>query len=289
MRLVILSDNIEKLKKCPLTVVTIAAMAILSLTRLGYFHSPITKGFGWTSQREDIFLSHSAGNASDRVVDCLRFRGQENDISRGRYPDGGHYWFRMYGSRNTANTLPISDVVISEIMYHPTEGSTSDEYIELYNPTPASVPLYSADGSGAWRLDNAISFTFPAAMSLAAGAKIVIVPFDPVAEPARLNAFEAAYHCDLTAGVDVFGPWVGALSNGSERLALEKPQASDDPPNPAAISWILIDQVSYSDYDPWPVGADGSGHSLTRLNPDSAPYCGDDPANWTATTPTPGQ
>ncbi|MGH2271610.1 lamin tail domain-containing protein [Anaerohalosphaeraceae bacterium U12dextr] len=284
-----LSDNIENLKKWALPVVTIAAKGMLTFDEISGFHSPITKGFGLDKAGERIFLSYLPGNASDRVVDCLRFRGQENGISRGRYPDGGHYWFRMYGSRNTANTLPISDVVISEIMYHPTEGSTNDEYIELYNPTPASVPLYSADGSGAWRLDNAISFTFPAAMSLAAGAKIVIVPFDPVAEPARLNAFEAAYHCDLTAGVDVFGPWVGALSNGSERLALEKPQASDDPLNPAAISWILIDQVSYSDYDPWPVGADGSGHSLTRLNPDSAPYCGDDPANWTATTPTPGQ
>jgi len=126
-------------------------------------------------------------------------------------------------------------------------------------------------------------------MSLAAGAKIVIVPFDPVAEPARLAAFEAAYNCDLTAGVNVFGPWAGALSNGSERLALEQPQASDDPLDPAAISWILIDQISYSDYDPWPVGADGSGHSLTRLNPASAQYSGDDPANWTAATPTPGQ
>ena len=126
-------------------------------------------------------------------------------------------------------------------------------------------------------------------MTLAAGAKMVIVPFDPAVDTARLAAFEIAYKCDLTAGVTVFGPWSGALSNGGERLALEKPQASDNPLVPAAISWIVIDQVGYSDYDPWPVEADGLGKSLTRLHPDNAQRSGDDPSNWTAAAPTPGQ
>jgi hypothetical protein len=88
--------------------------------------------------------------------------------------------------------------------------------------------------------------------------------------------------------VNVLGPWTGNLSNGGERLALEKPQASDDPLNPADLSWILIDQVTYSDYDPWPVGADGMGHSLTRLYPSNPAKSGDDPTNWTAAEPTPG-
>ncbi len=283
-----LSDDVSNLKKWKIPGVTIPANGWLTFDEITGFHSPITTGFGLDKAGERIFLSYLPGDATDRVVDCIRFKGQENGISYGRYPDGGKFWFRMNGTRNTYNASPIAGVVISEIMYHPAEGSTNDEYIELYNPTGFSVPLYSADGSGTWRLDNAVSFTFSASMLLGAGAKIVIVPFDPTNDAARLAAFEAAYNCDLTAGVNVFGPWTGALSNGGERLSLEEPQDSDDPLDPAAISWIVIDYVTYSDYDPWPVEADGLGNSLTRLYPDNAQRAGNDPANWTAITPTPG-
>jgi len=123
---------------------------------------------------------------------------------------------------------------------------------------------------------------------MAPGARIVIVPFDPVFEPGRLDAFNAYYGSSLAAGFNVFGPWSGNLSNGGERLALEKPQASDIPGDPSAISWIVIDQVYYSDYHPWPAEADGQGASLTRLYPFNPARSGDDPTNWTAAAPTPG-
>jgi hypothetical protein len=173
-------------------------------------------------------------------------------------------------------------------MYHPTDDAGAEEYIEILNPTSSKVNLFNNDGSGSWRLDNAVSFVFPANFSLKSGDRIVIVPFDPMLDSSRLEAFETFYGCSLTAGVNVLGPWTGNLSNGGERLALEKPQASDDPLNPADLSWILIDQVTYSDYDPWPVGADGMGHSLTRLYPSNPAKSGDDPTNWTAAEPTPG-
>jgi hypothetical protein len=55
--------------------------------------------------------------------------------------------------------------------------------------------------------------------------------------------------------------------------------------HPGLVPYILVDRVQYSDITPWPPAADGDGMSLQRLN--DTEY-GNDPVNWTATTPTPG-
>ena len=123
---------------------------------------------------------------------------------------------------------------------------------------------------------------------MASGRKIVIVGFDPAVETMRLNDFETVYGTgDLTAGVDIFGPWSGNLFNGGERIAFENPQPSDDPLNPGDISWIIIDQVNYGDYDPWPASADGIGDALNRKSAASN-ASGDDPTNWEGISPSPG-
>ncbi len=284
-----LSDTADNLKRWTIPSQSVPSGGRVSFDEISGFNSPAGSGFALDKTGEHIFLSYLPGiSGTDRVVDCICFKGQENGISMGRYLDGYKYWFRMNSSRGAANTTPLADVVISEIMYHPERDSSHDEYIELYNPTASAIALYSNDGSGPWRLDNAVSYTFPAGLSVSAGGRLVIVPFDPAVETARLEAFESAYNCNLTPGIDVFGPYSGNLSNGGERLALEKPQQSDDPLDPEAVSWILIDQVTYSDYDPWPVQADGYGLALLRLEPENPGKSGDDPSNWTAAAPSPG-
>jgi hypothetical protein len=281
-----LSDDPDNLKKWALPASSIAANGRVTFDEVTGFHSPITGGFGLDKTGEYVLLSYLPGTSADRVVDYVKFGGQYNTISLGRYSDGGMFWFFFDpGTRGTANLNPVQKkVVISEIMYHPDESATSEEYIELYNPTGSAVNLYNANGT--WRLDNAVSYAFPAGKSIGAGGKIVVVPFDPEVETARLAAFNAAYGCGLAANSTIFGPWTGDLSNGGERIALQEPQ-EPDPPQTPTIWWIITDQVIYGDCSPWATSPDGTGDALVRSS-SAASASGDNPANWTAGTPSPG-
>jgi hypothetical protein len=86
----------------------------------------------------------------------------------------------------------------------------------------------------------------------------------------------------VPVGVQVLGPYAGRLDNTGERLTLEAP----DRPNLDAVPYVAAEVVRYNDRLPWPPAADGGGLSLQRL---SASAYGDDPVNWPAAGPTPGQ
>jgi hypothetical protein len=84
--------------------------------------------------------------------------------------------------------------------------------------------------------------------------------------------------------VTILGPYSGKLGNRSDRVAIEAPQYPDLPGD--GYSWVIEDEVIYGNQDPWPVTANGAGLSLTRIATASA---GNDPGNWIAAPPTPGQ
>ena len=146
------------------------------------------------------------------------------------------------------------------------------EFIEIANPTASTIDLTD------WRIRGEADYDFTVGTSLAAGAAIVIVSFDPT-DPLNANklaAFEA--HYGLGSGTNIVGDLSASLSNSTGRISLQQPDALGDIPH------VVVDEVVYDDVAPWP-DADGSGQSLQR---DDFAASGSLVASWIADAPTPG-
>jgi hypothetical protein len=197
--------------------------------------------------------------------------------------------FRLGAGASNAYPL-VGPVVINEIMYHPPPvGANADdsdeEFIELHNISDAAVSLFDpAHPTNVWRLAGAVTFDFPTNTTIPAGGFLLVVPFDPVADPMSLAAFRMRYGVNGT-GV---GPYSGRLDNAGETVELWRPDAPQSPPHPDAgfVPRILVERVAYSDESPWPANANGGGASLQRIVPSNY---GNDPANWKAALPTAGR
>lgn len=260
----------------------IDAYDYLLLTETQDFHTNRVdgSGFGLDKSGEQVFLSCLPSNGTDRVVDAVRFKGQENGVTLGRYPDGGAFWRTLTPTPDASNAGPPQHVVISKIMYHPAptaanpEDNTNDEYVEILNPKPVSVALWTP--AGPWRLNGGIAYVFPSNTVLAAGGRLTLVSFDAVTNAVARNAFLDA-HALTNGDVVLLGPYRGRLDNGGERIALEKPQPADLPE--VDVSWVVVDEAGYAPAGSWPDGTDGTGVPLSRLSLGGA---GNDPASWSA-------
>jgi len=124
-------------------------------------------GFALNAEGEKVILVNS--NLT-RVLDAVKFDGQENGVSLGRYPDGAPGFQRLATvTLGTSNTPPrLSPVVINEIMYDPISGDDNDEYVELYNRSTNAVNL------GGWQLQDGVGYTFPSNTVIAAGGYVVV-------------------------------------------------------------------------------------------------------------------
>ncbi|MDP6525948.1 MAG: lamin tail domain-containing protein, partial [Kiritimatiellia bacterium] len=276
-----LSDSADNLKKWPIEPTdALASNAWVTFTESQHFHTNELTGFGLDKDGETLFLSYLPGTDEDRVGDAVRFKGQENDVTLGRYTDGGEYWFTLSPTTNAANAAPSSRVVIAELMIHPPptpanpEDNTHDEYIKLFNPLDSQVDLWT--DSGPWRIDGGVDFVLPADISLAANGSLLIVPFDP-SDTNSLTVFADAYGITNAESMTILGPYDGKLSNWGERIALERPQAPDVVGD--APSWVIVDEVIYSTSSPWPTEVHTNTLSLQRT---SILESGNDPDSWSA-------
>ena len=138
--------------------------------------------------------------------------------------------------------------VFSEIHYHPQDrvDLKNLEFIEIYNSQ-----AWAEDLSGC-RITGEVNYDFPAGTTIAAGGYLVVaaVPADVV----------SAY--GITG---VLGPWTGALNNSGGTVRLRD------------YSDAVVFEVTYDTAPPWPVAADGTGHSLVLARPS---YGMGDPRAW---------
>ncbi len=260
--------------------------------------------FALSSSGDEVVLSAASAGQLTGYRTRVSFGAQQNGVSFGRYvtsdnreelvamsartfgvdDPGSVAEFR--GGTGAANSAPrIGPVVISEVLYHPPDQRTTDnvldEFIELRNITTAPVALFDpAYPTNTWRLRDAIDFDFPPATTIPAGGYLLVVGFNPAANPATLAAFRARY--SISASTAIVGPWSGHLANDSDNIELRRP---DTPNLDNNVPYVLVERVRYQDGAPWPADADGTGRSLQRI--DNTQF-GNDPINWAAASPTPG-
>jgi len=132
----------------------------------------------------------------------------------------------------------LGGVVINELNYDPTDrdqdAGAFREFLELYNPGPNTVDL-----SG-YRFVDGIRYTFPNGTQLSPDAYLILARV-----PTHRDWRNKSY--------PVLGPYEGKLSNGGERITLQRPDGT------------IVERFTYDDDFPWPQGSDGYGPSLERI------------------------
>lgn len=239
--------------------------------------------FTLSSHGDEVWLSTDSTGCSTGYCHGFEFGEIENGITFGRHVTSAgeeHFVAQKQPSLGTVNDGPrTGPVVISEIMYHPVNDT--DEYLEIANIGGQPIDLFDRTRpANTWKIDG-FGFSFPAGITLAAGEVVLVIPATAPEDrirtahgiPSTLRVFKAA----------------GVLNNSADTLVLLKPEEpfakAGSIPGDSTVPYMIIDQVSYTDANPWPKQADGEGPALVRK--DLQGY-GNDPANWAATKAGPG-
>lgn len=160
------------------------------------------------------------------------------------------------GATDECTNVSLPNLVISKIHYKPIEDggySSKDlEFIEISNNSNEQVNL-----TGIYIRELGLSYQFPPNAIIDKNEKIYL--------SGNVSAFQNYY------GFTPFDEYSRSLSNNSYRIVL------------ADSFGNIIDEVWYTDSDPWPASADGDGPHLhlVDLNSDNSLA-----SNWIASTGT---
>ncbi len=176
------------------------------------------------------------------------------------------------------------NILINEIMFHPSSENSREEYLEMYNAGPTNVNL------GGWRFTKGIAFTFPSNAVIKTAGYLVVAAHSnsfTTKYPGVTN-FVAGFLTVRTTNVasGTYTNFENSLSNGRDRLTLEDAAGN------------TIDDLTYADEGDWAIRqrglvdgccqgwtwlarADGLGRSLELVN---AALPNDRGQNWAAST-----
>jgi hypothetical protein len=167
------------------------------------------------------------------------------------------------------------DVIISEIMYHPSSENSKEEYIELLNTATNDVSL------NGWSFKSGIQFTFTN-VTLLAGAYLVVA--------SDVATFKSKY----PSVNNVVGGWQGLLSNSDEEIELEDAfgKGVDSPHYANEGDWGVrrrgpMDHLHQGWV--WVAEHDGGGKSLELINPSMPNKQGQNWASSQTLQGTPGR
>jgi hypothetical protein len=209
---------------------------------------------------------HLLSADASRVIDIVRFAGQENGVASGRHPNGANAIRRLAAPTPGSPNAPLraEDIVINEIFYNPPAGD-DDEFIEIHHRGDVPIPL------GGWRLRGGISFTFPAGSTIAPGGFLAV---------ARDQNQLRSNHPALPPEA-ILGNYSGVLNNGGDVVRIDMP---DEIRSTNALGEVVVEtihitvgEVRFQDGGAWGKWSDGGGSSLELTDPHADPRVA---ANW---------
>lgn len=136
-------------------------------------------------------------------------------------------------------------VIFTEIQYNAKAGQP--DFLEITNNTGTPFDM------GNWYFADGIDYTFPDFNAGDTDAHILkqfeTILVSPVDEPTLREAYPS-----IPVTTRIFGPYIGSLSNSGETVTLSDKNG------------VVMTTVDYNDGGKWPAAADGTGHTLTRIN-----------------------
>lgn len=151
---------------------------------------------------------------------------------KARFFSKGFGWSPLIERDFIFNDVYGSNLVISEIMYHPQDEYP--EFIEIINSGETTVNL------NGFAFVDGIEFVFSEDREIAPGIGFVLTNDNLL--------FNQVYEFNS------WGQYDKKLSNGGEKIVFQNGFGQ------------VVDSVSYSDTIPWPVEADGDGYSLELID-----------------------
>lgn len=192
----------------------------------------------------------AAGTLYSGAVDLAATATVKARAVTGTPGSGTEVWSALTSATFIVGTAAsASNLVISEVCYNPPLAGAW-EFIELENISAGPIDLTNV------QFTAGISYTFAPGTLLAAGQRLVL-------------ARDAAAFAAKFPGVTLHGTFTGGLDNSGEQIALVDALGAD------------VRRFTYGDDHPWPNAADGNGHSMVLVAPQTNPDHSL-PENWRA-------